>query len=81
MLTTLLSLPQADVEVDGREEMTVEIDNVHKTYLLGVEGVPALRCVVGGGRKSVAASFRLQFICDASFRMQRLSKSLGNVVG
>ena len=26
-----------------KEEMTVEIENVHKTYLLGVEGVPALR--------------------------------------
>lgn len=23
--------------------MTIEIENVHKTYLLGVEGVPALR--------------------------------------
>ena len=30
---------------DEQEEMTVEIENVHKTYLLGVEGVPALRCV------------------------------------
>ena len=25
--------------------MTIEIENVHKTYLLGVEGVPALRYV------------------------------------
>ena len=34
---------QADVEHDEKEEMTIEIENVHKTYLLGVEGVPALR--------------------------------------
>jgi hypothetical protein len=41
----LLSTFQADVEHDEKEEMTVEIENVHKTYLLGVEGVPALRYV------------------------------------
>ena len=30
---------------DEDAEVLVELDNVHKTYLLGVEGVPALRGV------------------------------------
>jgi ABC-type glutathione transport system ATPase component len=34
----------ADEDGNGREVL-IELDNVHKTYLLGVEGVPALRGV------------------------------------
>ena len=29
----------------GRDDTVVSVKNVHKTYLLGVEGVPALRGV------------------------------------
>ena len=34
-----------DSDDDHDREVLVELDNVHKTYLLGVEGVPALRGV------------------------------------
>lgn len=30
------------------EDVLVELRNIHKTYLLGIEGVPALRCVSHG---------------------------------
>jgi len=30
---------------DAGREVLVELDNIHKTYLLGIEGVPALRGV------------------------------------
>jgi len=36
---------RAEAEVDEEDEVVIRIENVHKTYLLGVEGVPALRGV------------------------------------
>ena len=35
----------ATAEVEGDERPIIVLHNVHKTYLLGVEGVPALRYV------------------------------------
>jgi putative ABC transport system ATP-binding protein len=36
---------RAEAEVEEEDEVVIRIENVHKTYLLGVEGVPALRGV------------------------------------
>jgi len=36
---------KGDVEANKDEDVIVRIDNIHKTYLLGIEGVPALRGV------------------------------------
>jgi ABC-type lipoprotein export system ATPase subunit len=42
--------------IGAGEELIVDVDNVHKTYLLGVEGVPALRGVSLGVRRG-------EFVC------------------
>jgi putative ABC transport system ATP-binding protein len=36
---------RGDIQVEHDEDLVLRIENVHKTYLLGVEGVPALRGV------------------------------------
>lgn len=35
----------SDLEIDEDTREVIKIVNVHKTYLLGIEGVPALRGV------------------------------------
>ena len=37
--------PASTSHQSGRNDIVVSVKNVHKTYLLGVEGVPALRGV------------------------------------
>lgn len=36
---------ESDEEIDETSQEVIKIVNVHKTYLLGIEGVPALRGV------------------------------------
>eukprot|EP01120_Amphizonella_sp_Union-15-10_P015857 TRINITY_DN822_c0_g1_i1.p1 TRINITY_DN822_c0_g1~~TRINITY_DN822_c0_g1_i1.p1 ORF type:complete len:363 (-),score=52.76 TRINITY_DN822_c0_g1_i1:104-1192(-) len=36
---------KAEVDAEDPEQILIDIENVHKTYLLGLEGVPALRGV------------------------------------
>ena len=36
---------ESDNEIDETSREVIKIVNVHKTYLLGIEGVPALRGV------------------------------------
>jgi len=36
---------QEEESINEEDEVLVELDNIHKTYLLGIEGVPALRGV------------------------------------
>lgn len=36
-------IAKEDTEIDSEEESILAMRNVHKTYLLGIEGVPALR--------------------------------------
>lgn len=37
-------LAKADVD-DKENDIVISMENIHKTYLMGVEGVPALRFV------------------------------------
>jgi len=30
---------------EDEEDLIIKMDNIHKTYLLGIEGVPALRYI------------------------------------